>query len=742
MDACGDQDERGTVVAFEAFRPDPARRLVPEPSSAWVPRRRLVEALRAATSPMISVTAPAGWGKSTLLTQWAHADDRPFAWLELDQFDNDPVRLVRGLLASMSTATALDESARRALLATGHLQIPAMLPVLGQMFAAVTTPMVLVLDDVHLVHDPRSLAVIERLAEHVPRGSHLVVAGRASPSIGLGRRRAAGNVADVGVEQLVVTGDEAVELFDRAGLSLDGRDIEGLVARTDGWAAGLSLAALALKQGVDPAEFGGSDELVVEYLNEEVLVTLDAADVDLLMGAALLGRFGGPLCDAALARSGSGERIEALVRSGNLFIVPLDRTGTWYRFHHLFADFLKRRLLADGHLDASGIHARASEWYLDHDDADRAILHALEAGLRQRASSLLFDRVIHLVARGHGSTVRDLIDRFDVEEIAGSPRLLLVLAWGHIDRGEYELALEALELASAAAAEGDAEMVAALRASRGVFAAGSSVPEAAGSPPSTQMSGTGQWELLDELITALRLMLLGSSDEALELLRRCRLLSGHLPAIASIACAYSAILAEGRGDFDGATDLCRQARMAIENNGIVDGPLVAVVFASSAMIEARHGSREAALQAVERTLRMRDQVGPGHLRVQAITGTFLTHAYLALGDRAQAAANLDAARPLVDQMPQAVLLGDHLHLAEALLRPPDAQSPGQRVVSAAEARVLELLPTHHTLAEIADLLFVSRATVKTQVASIYRKLGVTNRSEAIAEARQRHLLPA
>ena len=323
---------------------------VPAPRPGWVSRPRLVERLLASTCELVLVCGPAGFGKSSLLADWVRRDERAVGWLSLDEGDNDPVRFWRHVAAALDRARAGLGASAGAVVGPGRAALDAAATALVNEFAEASDQVVLVVDDYHLVEAPEVHRSLEFLLEHLPPALRLVVASRADPPLPLARMRARGQLAEIRASALRFTVDEAAELL-RAGVgdTLPDSAVATLGERTEGWVAGLQLAALSLRGRTDSAgfvaEFSGSHRFILDYLTEEVLDRQPEELRTFLLETSVLERLSGPLCDAVLGRGGSQELLESVERA-NLFVLPLDAERRWWRYHHLFADMLRARLLA------------------------------------------------------------------------------------------------------------------------------------------------------------------------------------------------------------------------------------------------------------------------------------------------------------------------------------------------------------------------------------------------------------
>ena len=303
-------------------------------------RSALVERLADGdTRRIVSVVAPPGYGKTTLLSQWAERSGQAFAWVSVGEADNDPKVLLSYVAEALDAVAPVDGRVFDALTSPGSSVPGSVVPRLGWAFSSMTSPVVLVLDDVHVLHNRECRAALSVLADHVPGGSRLVLAGRTEPPLRLARLRAEGRVLEIGPGDLSLTREEASILLDNAGVALAWDEVAELHRRTEGWPVGLYLAALYLREGGPlgsaAVSFGGDDQLVSEYMESEFLARISARQRVFLTRTAVLERMSGPLCEAVLDLPGSAAILRDLERS-NMLLVPLDRRGEWYRYHHLF----------------------------------------------------------------------------------------------------------------------------------------------------------------------------------------------------------------------------------------------------------------------------------------------------------------------------------------------------------------------------------------------------------------------
>ncbi len=373
---------------------------VPRSRRGLVSRPRLSERLdRGTASKLMLISAPAGFGKTTLLTEWLAAGpdgpaaERLVAWLSLDRADNDPASFWIYVIAALRTvASGVGESAMTLLQTPQPPPIETVLTALLNDLGAITGDIVLVLDDYHVVDARDVQNGMAFLLDHLPPRLHVVIASRTDPALPLARLRARGELVETRAADLRFTLDEAAAyLNEMMGLQLTARDVAALEGRTEGWIAALQLAALSM-QGRDDvagfiAGFAGDDRYVVDYLVEEVLQRQPEHVQQFLQQTSILERLCGPLCDAVTGQGGGKAVLEALER-GNLFLVPLDDRRRWYRYHHLFADVLQARLHDEQPGQVPDLHRRASAWYQQNGEPAVAIGHALAAEDFERAADL------------------------------------------------------------------------------------------------------------------------------------------------------------------------------------------------------------------------------------------------------------------------------------------------------------------------------------------------------------------
>ena len=418
---------------------------VPRPQPGFVPRPRLVQALgEGLARGRVLICAPAGFGKTSLLADWARSGGRPVAWLGLDAGDNDPARFWRYVVAALDRAQPG---------IAGHLG-PLLGPPPPRSFDGFVTALInemavqpgrdevlLVLDDYHLVDSGPVHESVAFLLENLPPGLLLAVSGRADPPLPLARLRARGQLAELRAAELRFTTGEAAALLGAAGPVLPDTAVVALTARTEGWAAGLQLAALSLRGRTDTAgfvaAFSGSHRFVLDYLADEVLDGQPGQVRAFLLETSVLERLSGELCDAVTGRSGGQAMLHDIEQAG-LFLVPLDEVRGWWRYHHLFADLLRARLEQDQPGRVPELHRAAAAWFDEHDLGDDAVRHALAAGDAAWAAQLVERYVDALLRRSEGVTLRRWLSMLPVELLRARPRLCLAQGFSAVVSGQVE----------------------------------------------------------------------------------------------------------------------------------------------------------------------------------------------------------------------------------------------------------------------------------------------------------------
>ena len=410
--------------------------LVPTPRPMLVRRPRLVQVLNSGLDRALTlISAPAGSGKTAIATEWAASCGRPAAWLSLDEGDSDPACFLSGLIACLrKVSTDIGAGAAAVLLSSCAQPTESLLSALLDDIAALPTDFLLVLDDYHCIEAKPVADAIAFLLEHAPSQMHMAVVTREDPDLPVARLRARGQLTELRAADLRFTRTETAEFLNQAmGLDLPADQVAALEARTEGWAAGLQLAAISLQGRQEAGEFitsfTGSNSFVADFLMEEVLRRQPENTVRFLLRTSVLDRLCGPLCDALTgAPAGSGQETLEHLERANLFLVPLDSDRRWYRYHGLFADLLRQRRQRGGKEGEMDLHLRASKWYEDNGQDAEAFRHAAAAGDLDLAGRLIDGRGMPLLFRGVMAPVLHWLESLSAAAMKSRPSLWVAYA--------------------------------------------------------------------------------------------------------------------------------------------------------------------------------------------------------------------------------------------------------------------------------------------------------------------------
>jgi len=723
---------------------------VPTLRSGTVSRTALVNHLRATAEPIVILTAPAGYGKTTVLAQWAARDSRPFAWVSVDDRDNDPIVLLRHVALALHGIEPLPQNVLETLAAPGPSIWKSAIPRLGSALTAFDQPIVLALDDTHLLRTREGLDAVVTLAQHGPEGSLLVLAGRASPKLAGATLRAGGQLSEIGVDRLALSANEAQLLLRATSADLNLATVEELVERCEGWPAALYLAALAAREEHDRTpdteraiHFAGDNTHMADYLRSEYLAKLRPGALRFLRRTSVLERMCGSLCDAVLDDQGSARELEKIERS-NLFLVPLDQQLVWHRYHHLFRDLLRRELAEREPQLLGVLNSRAADWYERHGDPESALEHALAAGDLDRVAAIVTKIALPAYYGGRITSVERWLSHVDDPALLERyPGVALQGGWVHAVGGrlaEAERWLDAAERGTFTGTLPDGctslrPWTAVLRAALcrdGVY---QMVADA-----ETGLAGLPRESLLRP--TALLLLgsahvLLGENERGDTFLRSAADEAERLGSrdTRMVAISERSLIASARDDPAAAQALALQAQELVDHAHADEYVTSAIALAVAARAELRHGRWDQARAHLAEAERVRPLLAQGlfpWLTLQAELE--LARAYLALGD-ARAHGLVEELCDLVRSHPHVGVLADQVAaLATDVDAMPEHGKGAAVGLTGAELRLLPLLSTHLSFREIGEALFVSRNTIKTQAISVYRKLGVSGRSDAIDRA--------
>jgi LuxR family maltose regulon positive regulatory protein len=720
-----------------------------------VRRTALIDRLLASPSvPVISVVAPTGYGKTTLLTQWADAAEengRRVAWLGIDKADNDPAVLVTDITAALHQVEPTDRVLVNARPFLGGSVAPNVARRVASTLSSTTGPTALVLDHTELLRDQQCRDAVAELAMHIPSRSQLVIAARDVPPVPTALLRARGDIVEIGVDDLAMDEREAAALLEGAGLRLAEAEFAELLRRTEGWPVGLYLAALALKAGSPGTNAGfaftGDDRLMADYLRSEVLSRLSRRKVRFLTRTAVLDRMSAPLCDAVVGATNSAHLLESFERS-NLLVVPLDRRAQWYRYHHLFRDLLRAELGRREPELVQQLHSRAAAWCEANGLPEMAIDQAQAAGDADQVARLVTSLTLPTYASGRADTVRRwmawLEDKHLIEKY---PPIAVFGAWVELLQGESAGAERWADVAERSSFDGELPdgstmdgWLALLRAAlcrEGVERMGRDAEVARhGLAPGSQWRGPAL------LLEGISHLLDGDADRADRILAHTVDVAMHVGAVtaASLALAERAVVAIEHRHWAEAGALADRALEIVQDGDLGDYGPSALAHMVAARVSLHRGDVPGARENLARAARLRLALTSAIPFLAVQVRLELARAYLELADAAGARVVLREIRDILHLRPDLGVLPKQVDELRSTLDTIRGGAVGATSLTTAELRLIPLLSTHLSFPEIGERLHVSRHTVKTQAMSVYRKLGVSSRSGAIERAHEVGLL--
>jgi len=690
-----------------------------ETRDGLVRRTLLVRRLAASRdATLVVIVAPPGYGKSSLLTEWADHDDRQFVWLDHDALEPADLRST----ASSILACADDRG-----------------------------EFVVVLDDAHLAPPERVRDLLELLLSELPAGAMVAVSSRTEPPLPLGRLRARRALIEVRVPDLAMMPAEASILLRQAGLELDVTTVQALVGKTEGWPVGLYLAALSVGEQADVAgalsRLRGDDHHLAEYFRDEVLSGLPPDLTEFAVRTSVLEELSGPVCDAVLETRGSALTLGRLEQASPL-LRPLDPAHEVYRWHGLFRDALGAELRRTAPELVKALHTRACAWYEAHGHTDQALAHAVHAHDVVHTGDLLWASIVAYVTQGRNEIVQGWLATFSRDELGSYAPLALAAAHSFLAAGN---AAEARHLAVVAAAA--AERSRSGRGSRSLRAGLAGIEAFVGR---AEVKGMGEaaeraselepeddpWRPICLFLRGTALHLTGDSAGAARLLEEgADLSAATAPSVTALCLAQAAMIAIEQQDWDTAAELTDRAERVIDERGLAEYPICALAFAAAAATRAHHGRADEAKRDLRSGIELLTLLGDFTPWYGAETRILLAHASLWLADVVGARTLLAEASRLARRTFGAVIFehwfDDAWSYMDALA---ETSLAGPSSLTIAELRILRFLPSHRSFREIAAQLGVSANTVKTQAHAVYRKLGAASRSEAVMRASDAGLL--
>ncbi|MGH1548313.1 LuxR C-terminal-related transcriptional regulator [Leifsonia poae] len=702
--------------------------------------------------PIVSVVAPAGYGKTTFLAQWARADSRPFAWVSVDEKDNDPTVLLAYAAEALNRLQPVPRRVFDALGSPASSLFGTIVPRVASAFATLREPAVLVIDDLHLIDDVECRAALSVLADNVPAGSQLVLSGRSAPPVRVPRLRAEGRLLEFGAADLALSPEEAAGLLRAAGVDASPEQIRDVYLRTEGWAAGVYLASLALHQtggSGDAPDVGGDDIFIGDYIESEFLARLSAGQRDFLLRASALERMSAPLCDAVLELDHAGDLLSSVARS-NLLVLPLDHRGDWYRFHHLLRDLMQAELrrAEPGLLPA--LQRRAADWYRAEGQPEEAIAYAIRADDADAVAELLPQVWGPLYRRGRTATLERwfewLEQRGGIEDrpVNAMNAAFLAMITGHADTAERWATAVDRWRETAGGSFGDpytdalAATLRAMRCADGIDRMLSDADDAA-----ALFAQAGAVPPIAPLLQGTARSLAGEPDSADAFLRASAETDPRRQSadVLALALGERAAVALGRHDWVAAEAELHRARSGLREAGVDASYAVALVSALRARTLQHRGDIAGARDELSVALRLRPLLTFALPHRAMRSRLAIVRTQIALGDPAGARTVMAEVDEILARRPHLGTLVDEAEeLRRAVTDLPAGAVAGASSLTTAELRVLPMLATHLTYSEIASELYVSKNTVKSQAYSLFRKLGARSRGEAVARSRQLALL--
>lgn len=710
-------------------------------AASLVRRPLLVDRLVVSTdTPVVMIMAPAGYGKSTLLRMWEEAEERPFALLNLSDSHNDPVLLTASIAQAVAEHVPVDDDPHAALPSgSDNAAVVRLLEFLRRSAAHA----VLALDDMHVLTAPESIDVVSALADGLPDRWQLALASRCKVGIRLNRLRANRAMTELTATDLAMTPDEAAILFEGCGLHLHRNTVARLVERTEGWPAALYLAALSMHGAPDAEQvaldFAGDDRVVADYLREEFMSSVAPKELPFLMRTSVLDEPSGDLCDRLLQTEGSAATLRALA-SANALIQPVGAKQGTFRYHVLLREMLADELRSLHPSEAADLHARASIRYAELDDFDRAVPHAIAAGDIEVTAEMIWSQTPAYSSAGRDATLERWLRGFTEAQTAASAPLSLARATCALTDGDgaavehwTDVALMLLDADDSADADAMRVAASVIRAAgcarRGI------APMLGDARAALDLLPEGdRWKSLCRFIEGAAMHLgddLSAARKALE--DGARRGQVQAPSIHALCLSQLALMSYDEGDLEEADGLSTLALSSTHTNGLADEPTAALAFAVRALVAARLGrtieASEHYRRAAERITGLND-VSPWFEVEVRLTSA---RALVQLDDIRTARAQLTKAARKLRHVPDAPVLE---RWTEQAWRKIDSDRVADHwPLTPAELRLLHLLPTHLSYRELAGDLSVSPNTVKTQARSIYSKLGVSSRAEAVTCAR-------
>jgi LuxR family maltose regulon positive regulatory protein len=739
-----ERDRGGSVPSFRpSFPLVEAKLSPPSPGPGMLVPRRLTGSLMADPPPkVVSIVAPAGYGKTMLLADWVSRTDRDVAWLTLDAFDDSPSVFLTYVAAAIDRVEPVDPSIGAALVVPGTRILAAAVPRLASELHRWRRPGALVLDDVHRLVRRTCLDAVAALIDHLPPGFQVVIASRTTPDLPLARLRAKRELLEIGREQLAFDVEETAALAAGVGQRLSAAEARTLTERTEGWAAAIYLAAL----GHQPAHGGaagiadvsGRHGYIAEYLRSELGPVLDDGDITVLTRTSVLEIVEPGLAEHVSDQSDATERLQRLARA-NLLIGEVAAMPASFRYHHLLRDHLAAELERREPEAEAGLHGRAASWYAAAGRPELAIEHAIQSGDTDAAARLVEAATLQTYLLGHGDRLAKWFGTFEPSVFERRPTLAFGAALVHGLNGDGEAAERLADVVERSTFDG-------------VPANGAASFESARAILRAAMVRRGPDDAFANASAAVAAEAPGSPwrTVALETLAQAQLMRGDVAATDAVlaeavaaappggahafyALGLSASVAMGRGDWAAAERSAREGHARLDRMSS-EGVSAMLVHAVRARVAFHHGDLARGRDELVHAQLLRPLVSHALPSVVVLGLLEVARAYLAIADSAGAGAAVAEAERILRRRPALGALSVQLADVRTRVQESAQAMAGPSTLTPAELRLLPMLSTHLMFQDIADRLGVSKHTVKAQVVSIYGKLEASSRGEAIDRA--------
>ena len=718
-----------------------AKLSVPHRRAGSVSRAALIEAARARDCRVVGVTAPAGYGKSTLLAEWSELDDRRVAWVSLDRLDDDP----SALLALLASAYARI-SGHTDLVADMHgLGVSALgraAPRLASAFRSSPVPFVLILDDLHELRSPACHDVLSVVMAGIPEGSQLVAASR-SEQPHLPRLRASGDAVEIGAGDLALDAAGAEQIFAEAHVDITHEQAVAVTARTEGWPVGLYLAAvIAGDDRGDVSSISGDDRYVADYLYRESLMQLPEDVQRFLRRTAVLDHLCAPLCDAILDETGASAQLRELEATSS-FLIPLDRHRGWYRYHALFREFLLAELQRVEPDVIVKLHLRAADWYESNGSPALALEHLLNTKERDACVQLVTQLVLPTYQSGQLVTVQRWLSALGRSAIEEHPPLAALAGQVAVYTGETAEAQRWAAFVDTASfdelpVDGTASFNSARAMLRALMCAvGPKQMATDASSAAAEERPWSPWHAVALCLSAEAHLMLGDHARTVALLNETGAVAAAFGNVGAVVVSRSelALLAMNDGRWAEAAEHLQIALDTVEDSRLHDYALSVLAFAAAARLAAHRGDQNEVDRRLAQAMRARPSCTFALPYLAVRVRLQLAKVYTAIADQSTARHLLREIDDILLHRPALGTLVDEVAQFRMLLtHTAQVTAAGGTPLTPAELRLLPYLQTHLTFREIGQRLFVSRNTVSSEVGSIYRKLGVSSRSDAVRHA--------